>query len=227
MRKIKLFIMKIRSIQLLVALLALVINEASAQKFKMGVIAGFVASDVVGIDPQDTDFHKAGVTLGGLLNTKISENNSIQFEILFTQKGSLQPADSANNYNFYKLSLNYVEVPLMFRHNIIFNIKQKPVDRFYIEAGPSYGRIVSIKENSNGNIITNVNNFNKNEVALNVGIGSRILKNLYFNVRFSNSIISAVKNNKQLNSFIWYTYNKGDNVVMSFSLRYVFDPGNN
>src|ERR1017187_1953233 len=217
--------MKIRFLQLLVALLAFTINDTYAQRFKMGVVAGFVATDVVGIDPTDTDFHNAGITLGGLLNTKISENNSIQFEILYTQKGSLQPADSANNYNLYKLSLNYVEVPVMFRHNLQFNINKKPVDRFYLEAGPSYGRLVGIKVVSSSPYYYD-GNFRNNEVALNIGVGSRILKNLYFNVRFSNSIIAAVKNQKQINSFIWYTYNKGDNILFSFTLRYIFDPGN-
>ncbi len=215
------FITKTFARQLLFILL-LTAGNTYSQRFKPGVIAGFVATDQVGVDPLDNDFHKAGFTLGGLLNTKLSEKNSIQFEILYVQKGSLQPGDSLNNYNFYKLSLDYIEVPLMFRHNVKFNMNKKPVDRFYIEAGPSFGRLVRTYINNNG-IISTAGNFKNNELALNLGIGFTIVNNLSFNLRYSSSIIPVVVHPLQVDRFIWYTFNKGDNVVFSFSLRYIFD----
>lgn len=217
--------MKIRSIPLLLIILAIASGKVFAQRFKPGIIAGVTTSDVVGIDPYDNDFHKAGFTLGGLLNTKLSAKNSLQFEILYVQKGSLQPADSLNNYNFYKLSLDYIEVPLMLRHNLKFNVNKKPVDRFYFEIGPSLGRLIRINVNSNGSIF-NTGNFKKNEVALNLGFGCSIVNNLLVSVRYTNSIISVVEHPGQINSFFLYTFNKGDNVVFSFTLRYIFDSGN-
>jgi hypothetical protein len=200
-------------------------KEAFSQRFKPGIIFGGVASDLVGVDPYDNDFHKAGITIGGLLSTKLSDKNSVQFEILYTQKGSLQPPDSLNNYRLYKLSLNYVEVPLMFKHNIEFTVRKKNIDRFYLEAGPSIGRLVKINENNNG-IISNDGDFRKTEIALNLGIGCEVLNNLYFNIRFSNSITPVTNQPQQINSFFWYTFNKGHNTLFAFTFRYIFDPEN-
>ncbi len=213
--------MKIRFTLLVVVILTVATNNTLAQRFTPGLIAGFVATDLAGVDPYDEDFHKASFSGGGLISTKLSDDNSVQFEILYIQKGSLQPADSINNYTFYKLSLNYVEVPLMLKHNLHFNINKKPVDRFYFEIGPSFGRLVSFKQNINGTLF-NEGNFSKNEFALNLGVGCTIVNNLYFNIRYTNSIFPVVDNSKQLNSFFWYTFNKGNNMVFAFTLRYIW-----
>ncbi len=220
--------MKIRPIHLLLVLILFATNTSYAQRFKPGIIAGLTGTDINGADTEDgdNDFHKAGFTVGGLVNTRISAKNSIQFEILYTQKGTLQPADSANNYTFLKISLDYVEVPLVFKHNLKFNINKKPVERFYIEAGPSFGRLVRININSNGSIF-NDGNFRKNEVAINLGGGCKIVNNFFFHVRYSNSIIPILNNSNQVNRFIWYTFNKGDNMVFSFTLRYIFSTEKN
>ncbi len=213
--------MKFRIHKLLFSILVMIASNASAQRFKPGIVLGLAATDIVGVDPYDDDFHKAGVTVGGLLNTRLSDKNSIQFEILYTQKGSLQPADSTNNFTFLKMSLDYVEVPIMIKRTIKFNVNKKPVDRFYLEIGPSIGRLVRVNINSNGSIFDS-GNFRKNEVAINAGVGCILFNNLSFNFRFSNSIIPVVNHPEQINSFFWYSFNKGDNVVLSFTLRYIF-----
>ena len=195
--------------------------SVSAQRFKPGLVIGGVSSDLVGVDPYDDDFSKAGFTAGALLNTKFSEKNSFQFEILFTDRGTLQKPDSLNNYTLYKLSLDYVDVPLMFKHNFIFNVGKKRVDRFSFEIGPSYSRLVRVSQTGTyGGFYDN--NFNSNDFALNVGLGCRIMHNLSLNVRYSNSIIPIVPHPTYINSYFWYSFNKGDNVWFSFSLRYVF-----
>jgi hypothetical protein len=214
--------MKIKSLLLLLIIFIIANKNVFAQRFKAGIIAGAVATDVDGVDPSDNDFFKAGFTVGGLVSRKLSEKSSIQFEILYTTKGSLQPADSANNYNFYQLHLNYVEVPVMFKRIIKFNINKKPVERFYIEAGPSFGRLVSFNEEYNGVDYTS-GNFNNYELAINLGVGCVIVKNLSFNVRYSNSLIPVVNHPVVVNSFSGYTFNKGNSMVFSFTLRYIFD----
>lgn len=199
-------------------------NSFAQQRFVPGFIAGADATDIVGMDPRDTDFHKGGFILGGLLSTKLSEKNSLQFEITYIQKGSTQPADSSNNYVFKRLRFDYVEVPLMLKHKIKFNINKKPIDKFYFELGLSYGRMVRMNINDNGSIFTE-GNFRRNEISINVGVGYTITNNLYFNIRYFNSILPVMIHPEQLNSFFWYAFNKGDNVGFSFSLRYLFDSG--
>ena len=196
-----------------------------AQIFKPGIIVGAVTSDVIGIDQYDIDFHKAGFTAGGSLNAVLSVKNSLQFEILYTQKGSYQPADSTNGYIFYKLNLNYLEVPLMFKHKITFSIRKKPITNFYLEAGPSYGRLINVKQEGTYNYGSAYqNNFKDDEFAINLGVGCRLAKHLFVNVRYCNSITSVIRQNTGVstNGFFWYTFNKGDNVLFSFTLRYVF-----
>ena len=75
--------MKIRYLQLLIVILVITRTDAYSQRFKPGFVVGVVSTDLVGIDPYDNDFHKASLTIGGLLSTKISNNNFIQFEILY------------------------------------------------------------------------------------------------------------------------------------------------
>src|SRR5947207_15778391 len=83
-------------------------SAANAQRFNAGITAGALASDLVGLDSYDTDYNKAGFTFGGFVNTHIGDKKLLQFEIYYIQKGSLQPADSTNNYVYYKLNLDYV-----------------------------------------------------------------------------------------------------------------------
>jgi outer membrane immunogenic protein len=218
--------MKTYFISLLLLLLLFQSEKTVAQIFKPGIIAGFVATDVDGVDQRDNDndFNKAGLTLGGLLNTKLSEKNSLQFEILYTQKGSLQKPDSLGN-EYYKLNLNYVEIPLLFKHKIAFNVRKKKITNFYLEAGPSFGRLVQVKQEGTYNYGSAYeNNFKDNEFAINFGVGCRIVNNLFLNVRYCNSLSSVVKQNTSvgLNGFFWYEVNKGANLEFAFTLRYIF-----
>ena len=218
--------MKTYFIPLLFAIMIFQCKNSAAQIFKPGLILGLAATNVDGIDQRDNDndFNKAGFTAGGLLNAKLSEKNSLQFEILYTQKGSLQKPDSLGN-GYYKLNLNYVEIPLMFKHKIVFNVRKKKITNFYFELGPSYGRLVQVKQEGTYNYGSAYdNNFKSDEIAMNLGVGCRIVNNLFLNVRYCNSLASVVKQNTTigLNGFFWYEVNKGANLEWAFTLRYIF-----
>ncbi len=222
--------MKLNSKRLFLSFLLLYSINSFSQVFKPGIIIGLSATDVDGSDTRDNDndFNKAGFTGGGSLNIKLSDKNSLQFEILYTQKGSLQKGDSTGN-GYYKLNLNYVEVPLIFKHNIVFNIKKKRIDNFYLEAGPSFGRLVQVhQEGTSAYGGMYVNDFKNNEFAINLGIGCRIINNLSADIRYCNSITPVVTQNSNnfSSSFFWYTFNKGNNLGWCFTLRYVFSKNN-
>lgn len=202
-------------------------ESSLAQVFKPGIILGVAATDLDGTDlvDYDNDFSKAGFTGGGSLNIKLSEKNSLQFEILYTQKGSLKKHMDSLGNGYYKLNLDYVEIPLMFKHNIVFNINKKRIDNFYFEIGPSYGRLVQVKQEGTFDYAGGYqNNFKNDEFALNIGLGCRLANHLYFDLRYCNSLAPVVNqhsNNFSSSSF-WYTFNKGNNMVWAFTLRYVF-----
>ena len=208
-------------------LLLLIYSTTHAQIFKPGIVIGLCATDLDGADLRDgdNDFSKAGFTAGGSLNVKLSQKNSLQFEINYIQKGTLQKAYDSLGNGYYKLNLNYVEVPLMFRHNIIFTMRKRKVDNFYLEFGPSYGRLVQVKQEGTYDYGGGFqNNFYYNDFSINIGAGLRIYNHLYGNIRYSNSFISVVEQSTlpAANGFLASTINKGHNMVWAFTLRYVF-----
>ena len=203
------------------------LNTSFAQRFSAGIAGGFVSSDLAGTDPDDNDFYKAGFSLGGIFNAKISSKNSLQFELLYTLKGSLQPPDSSNNFNYYDLSLYYIEVPLLFRHKITFNVNKKPIDKFAFETGICIGSLTKIKQSNDPYYgLPDISQYKKVELAGIIGFSYAILDNFLLDIRYSNSLIPIVKRQDNPNNLFWaYTFNKGDNMVFYFTLRYLFNSG--
>jgi hypothetical protein len=224
-----------RALRLFYILLFLLtaVTGMQAQRFRAGLIGGVVCTDVAGFDllDYDNDFHKGGFTFGGYVNAKINDRNSFQFEISYVGKGSLQhDVDSANNLNyFYLLQLHYIEVPLLYRHQFHIQVRSKETDRFAMELGPSLGAMVRIQQEGaffeGGAYYSsyfNNDDFRKVELALHGGISYNFINNFYFDVRYSNSIIPVTKHKINFDEFFRYTWNKGDNMVFSFTLRYLF-----
>ncbi|HEY6159869.1 MAG TPA: outer membrane beta-barrel protein [Bacteroidia bacterium] len=205
--------------------------HAGAQRFRAGVIAGAVASDLDGADfkDHDDDFHKAGFTGGGFVNAKLSDKNSVQFEILCTQKGSYQPGDTIDP-SYYLLKLDYIEVPVIYRHQLHIQVHSRSTDRFAFEFGPSFGALFHIHQegllmDSGGSYTSSYfdnSTFKRTELALNAGICFSITKNFLFDVRYQNSVIPVTKHALPFNTFFWKSFTKGDNMVFSFTLRYMF-----
>src|SRR3954462_14677906 len=81
-------------------LILFTVNYASsicvAQRFKAGLTAGLVATDVNGNDPvdHDNDFNKLGYVFGGFVNIPLSSKAVAEFEINIIQKGTLQNPDT-------------------------------------------------------------------------------------------------------------------------------------
>lgn len=211
---------------ILFILLLFILSKSYSQKFFGGFTAGLVASDINGADTRDpdNDFHKVGFTVGGLMNTQLTKKSILQFEINYIQKGSLQPPDSLNN-GYFKIALGYVEIPLIIKRQIYFNWKQKRVNKVDIEAGVSYGRMVSnnVVGGTNYTLSSAANYFNTNDISVLIGADYNFTKNIYFCFRYSNSLIPAIKKNSA-NTGIQSvnTINKGNNMVLQFSFKFVF-----
>jgi hypothetical protein len=204
-----------------------------AQRFRAGMIGGLVCTDVAGFDflDYDNDFHKGGFTFGGYVNARIDEQNSWQFEISYVRKGTLQSdMDSLHNLTyFYLLQLNYIEVPLLYRHQFHIQVRSKETDRFSMVLGPSLGALVNVYQEGlfyqGGAYYSsyfNNSDFRRAELALHAGVSYNFFNNFYFDVRYSNSILPVTKRDLHFDQFFRYTWNKGDNMVFSFTLRYLF-----
>lgn len=205
-------------------LLFLLVGSIYGQRFRAGLTGGLVASDLVGIDPSGLQFRKAGFSAGGIVDARMSERNSFYFEIAYTQKGSLRrPNDSTNNTLFYQLKLNYIEVPLIFKHHLSFHMGKTTIDHFSLEMGLSLGSLISVSQSDAYNNLFDNSKFKRSEVAGIIGLDYLISHNLSANIRFSNSLIPVVEKDVDYPvSLLWFRFNNGHNMAFYFSLRYLF-----
>lgn len=197
-----------------------------AQHFMAGVSAGPLCSDVQGTDiiDYDNDFLKVGYSVGAFVNREFGEKNIVQIEINYIQKGTEQLPDSNNN-GYFKFTLNYVEVPLLIRHRIHFNLNRKFYNNFEWELGVSGGYLFSYNYTSSGySLPIAAGSLNKIDVSVLGGINYILPKGFYFGVRYSNSVIPVIKHSAiPIQSFSSYNFafNNGDNMVFQFCLKYV------
>ncbi len=210
---------------LIILLLFLSYRNIVAQRFRAGLSGGLTVTDIDGADTRDddVDFYKLGFTAGGFVNAQLNKKNSLQFEINYIQKGSLQPPDSLNN-GFYKIDLGYIEVPLLLKHHVFFTMKKGLIDKVDFGIGASVGRLVfkEVYGASNNALPGTDDLYNFTDVSLLAEIDYNFTKNIYFCFRYSNSLIPAVKKNAPYGSFITYTFNRGNNMVFQFSFKFMF-----
>lgn len=182
-----------------------------AQDFNGGVLGGLAATEISGDGKWGPN--KAGVYAGFFVNRYFSERSSVQMELDFIQKGSRENPDSSNNYNFYLLRLNYLEIPLHYKYD--FHEKGS------LEAGLSLGFLVHSHEEGNPGNPPAGGDFTKTDFSFNIGAYYTLLENLRINIRYSNSILPV----RDHSSGATDRMNKGQyNEVLSFTFHYVI-PG--
>ncbi|HEV7230178.1 MAG TPA: hypothetical protein VGO45_02550, partial [Bacteroidia bacterium] len=120
--------------------------------------------------------------------------------------------------------LNYIDVPVIFRHKLHMNIRRKPMDRLEIEGGVSFDRLISYSYTDGTNYprVVNPNTLNSTTGSLLAGLNFNLTPHLYFTLRYSNSFIPALKRNSVPAAFYRYAYNSGNNQVVLFAVKYVF-----
>lgn len=205
----------------------LAFDKSSAQRFRAGFSAGLTVTDIDGADNIDTDddFSKVGLTVGGLVAAQLNKKNTLQFEINYIQKGSLHPpAHDSLNSGYYKIALAYLEVPLLLKRHVFFNMKKGKINKVDIGFGASAGRLIQKTViGATNNTLTNTDNlYNYTDVSLLGEIDYNFTPNIYFCLRYSNSIIPAIKKNTPNVHFLTYTFNRGNNMVFQFSFKFIF-----
>jgi hypothetical protein len=115
-------------------IIGLMINTGYAQRFKGGIHAGLLATQVDGDD--HTGYKKPGLFLGVFGNLPFPDKKiKLQMEINYAQKGSKTP--SSETYR-YKIALHQIEVPILFGWNFW--------KEFSLEIGPSVDILASAAE---------------------------------------------------------------------------------
>lgn len=151
--------------------------------FEGGIVAGFVMSQVHG--DYLGGFNKLGFTGGPELHINFTESWFASLEMMFIQKGSGSTPTNNFNGNVFKLTMNYVEVPVLINYN--------DKNRLIFQGGFSYGRLFKVKEVENGYDDGDNSRFFNDELSYIVGgtflVGEQ--KHIGINFRYEGSILSV------------------------------------
>jgi hypothetical protein len=171
----------------------------AAQEFNGGLLLGFNLSEISG--DEVTGPNQPGLYTGIFTNVYVSERSSLQMELDYIQKGTRKKADTTD-YG-YSIRMHYVELHLLYHYDI---------KRFTLEAGPSLGYLAADpKDKVSGYVF---DDFYPLDFSLEVGLYYRLLENLRFAVRYSNSVL-PISNNPSGHT---WTLKKGEyNEVLAFN----------
>jgi hypothetical protein len=169
-------------IKVLSVLFLCMVSWSKAQVFSLEPAYGLSGCQVHG--DSFSGYDKLGIFTGAAVIGTLSAKTSFQLGFFFSQKGARHnPNPKNNDYNYYRLNLNYLELPLFLRYNVN--------DRYFLSAGPSFAYLINYKEDSN---FLNTNGIFRNyEVGVNAGIGRYLQANWLIEVRTSNSITAVRK----------------------------------
>ncbi len=153
---------------------------AQQNRFSSHLMIGLVTSQVQG--DALAGFDKAGITVGIGLDRRLSKSVEWGFAINYIQKGSRTKTDPDSiNYNFYKMALHYIEVPVLFKYRY---------KKFQFEAGPSFGFLLAAKEENFYGPAAPGSQFKKYELGLVGGVVYKHRKNVSIGIRSAESIWS-------------------------------------
>lgn len=189
--------------------------ELSAQEFNAGVQIGMTGTQVTGDSYQG--FNKAGLFGGFFVNRPIGRLGEGQLEINFIQKGSRKNAKPSDGiYTSYLLRLNYVEVPIMYKFNIVKGLK--------VEVGLMFAYLINWRQfDENGEFFKNpgVPDFKDFDFSGFAGLNYKINEYWGFSFRYSYSILAIRPKPDYSNTSIFY--NEGQyNEVLCTAFQYNF-----
>lgn len=198
----------------------LFIKPLNAQNFHGGPLLGFSATQVDG--EAQSGFNKFGIVVGGFVNLKLSEPLKAQFELKYIQKGSRKTANpNAGDYTTWKIVLNYVEMPLLLKYSI--NEKRKKLKNFVPEAGIAVSYLTNYSYTDAYGPFFNLQDiYKKFDYNVIAGISYKLNEKLSFNLKYSYSILSILKDKNYQGS--WFSnFRKGQfNKVLAFTANYQF-----
>ncbi len=141
--------------------------------FSLGLVGNQIDGD------NQSGYNKVGPNGGIYINRAFSEKNEFEFGLTYIQKGARKNIDpEKGDYNFYKLRLNYVEVPFLLKHNI---------KKYKLEIGASAAYLFKSYEESNAGVL-NIP-FRKLDISYNIGLNLKLNENWIAGTRISYSII--------------------------------------
>ena len=167
-----------KKVILSLALLAGVASAAQAQDgARIGIRAGISANTLSGDNTDGLTYALGG--LGGLTaNLPLSENISIQPELLYNLKGTQFDDTSV------RLDLHYVDLPIFLKYR---------TGGFYVEAGPQVGYLLSAKLGGEDKESIETDQLQRFQFGYAAGLGYYLTEGLSLGLRFNGGINSIGK----------------------------------
>ena len=182
-----------------------------SQGFNGGLHAGISASQISGDNL--SGFDKPGFYGGGFVNLFVNKKHGLQMGLSYIGKGSRKLAKpNDGDPTSYKLSLNYIELPLLYKY--VYR------GEFGVDVGPYFSVLINSKEEDESGEISRVAEFEKFDFGGLISLSYLITDNLKFEISISTSLTKV----REHGSGSTYRLNKGqyNNVVM-FSFGYQFN----
>ncbi|MGI4822180.1 MAG: porin family protein [Janthinobacterium lividum] len=168
-------------------------SAANAQTgVKYGIKGGFNGATFSGTDSKGSEY-KAGFAAGVFANFGITDQVSIQPEVLFSQKGASIDDFQGTSGTTFKSTLSYIDVPILAR----INTGQDGKGLFF-EIGPQGSLAVSNRDfiQTGGNKYnenTKTQDLNKVMIGYVGGIGYQITSGLSLGVRYTGDFSQVYK----------------------------------
>jgi hypothetical protein len=179
--------------------------------FIAGIMAGATASQVDG--DKLVGYNKSGLQSGIYLYNKWNSHWGITMEMKFIQKGSRTNSPAPDTVNadpgrYYKLRLNYIEVPFLINRYI----KKK----FVLETGLGFAYLIQAREDVDGyGMLEPEKRFFNLDLPIYFGVSYLVSERFHINFRYSYS--TAPIRNHPANQ-TWY-YDRGQyNNLLSFGM---------
>ena len=144
-----------KKIFLLAMVLALFATGSLLAQVSGGVKAGLNLADLTG-DVSDVKM-KVGYHFGGFINLDLTEQLSLQPELLFNAVGASEDGGDG------KININYISVPVMVLYSF---------GNVNIQAGPQIGFLLSAKRKDNGEDEDIKDLFKSTDFGFNLGLGA-------------------------------------------------------
>lgn len=160
--------------------------------FKVGVLAGINKAQIDG--DYQTGYDKLGYGFGLKGGVVFNRRWEITTQLLYNQKGTEPKNNTTANKKKANIALSYAEIPLLGIYN--FKLSEQGFYRFSLMAGCSYGRLIkssiAISKFAAVDTISNtqlaLDNLNKSEVSILVGLNYYIKSNWGINISHSTSV---------------------------------------
>jgi hypothetical protein len=168
------------------ALFIVLCMNSAAQTFKGNLIGGISSSQASG--DGTAGFVQFGVYAGIGVEARINDVWSLHGNLMFNQKGS-RVYKTKNNFNTYRLRVNYIEVPVLLDYRY---------QKFSAQLGPYLGVKINQKEQTQYGVIENPRAFKPFDFGIQAQISCQLKERIKLSLAFQNSILPARAHESQL-----------------------------